>query len=278
MARLGYGVGARTVHYDALLSTQRDHVQAGLAWLEVITENHMAPGGRPRAVLRALRERFPIALHGVSLSLGSTDPLDSAYLSRLEALVAEVEPAVVSDHLCWSSVGGHYAHELLPLPFTEEALDHVASRIAHVQDRLARPLAIENVSTYLQFAHSTIAEWEFLNELVRRTGCLLLLDVNNVFVSAHNLGFSPHAFVDALPTESIAQLHLAGHAEEAALLLDTHDRPVSREVWDLYAYTLRRHGCIATLIEWDEQVPPLERLVEESARAMRLAECVMHER
>lgn len=272
----GYGIGLRTVHYQTLEELPRGEHPLGMDWLEAITENHIAPGGRPRSILRKLRERFPIALHGVSLSVGSTDPLDDQYLCALEQLVDEIEPIIVSDHLCWCSVAGRYAHDLLPLPLTEEALGHVAARVAVVQDRIGRPLALENVSSYLRFNHSTMTEWEFLSELALRTGCSVLLDVNNVFVSAHNHGFDPTTYVASLPTQAIAQVHLAGHTRQADLYVDTHDGPVDDAVWDLYRFTVHRHGAIATSIEWDEEVPPLARVVEEAARAARIASEVTH--
>ncbi|MET0339469.1 MAG: DUF692 domain-containing protein [Polyangiales bacterium] len=273
---LGYGIGLRTVHYEALTALPAGEHPAGLDWLEAITENHIMSGGRPRAVLRALRARFPIALHGVSLSIGSTDPLDVSYLRALGSLVREIDPVLVSDHLCWTSVGGHHAHDLLPLPLTEEALAHVAARVAAVQDLLKRPIALENVSSYLRFADAEMTEWEFAVELVRRSGCLLLLDVNNVFVSAYNHGFDPALYIGALPTEAIAQVHLAGHTRHDDLYVDTHDRPVDDEVWDLYRCAVACHGPIPTCIEWDDDVPQLARLVAESARAAQIAREVTH--
>jgi uncharacterized protein (UPF0276 family) len=240
-------------------------------WFEVITENFMVAGGNPRRVLRKVRERYPVVLHGVSLSLGSVDPLDTTYLNGLAALAAETEPAWISDHLCWSSYGGHTGHDLWPLPFTEESLAHVASRVHQVQERLRRPMLVENVSSYLQYAHATLTEWEFLAELTRRTGCSLLLDVNNIFVSAQNHGFDPVAFLEGIPKGAVGQMHLAGHSREGVLLIDTHDHPVCDEVWDLYRAAVRRFGKVSTLIEWDDQIPPLERLVAESQRAAELA-------
>ncbi|MDB4989300.1 MAG: hypothetical protein JWN04_4478 [Myxococcaceae bacterium] len=274
---LGHGIGLRSEHYADIVGPLRRGERVateGLAWFEALSENFFEPGGNPRQVLRTVREHFPLVLHGVSMSLGSVDPLNDAYLDTLHRLVRELEPAWVSDHLCWGSVAGSYAHDLLPLPLTEEALAHVAERVLIVQDRLQRPLVIENVSSYLQFAHSSMSEWEFLRELVARTGCQLLLDVNNVFVSAHNHGFDPLGFVAGLPRGSVRQLHLAGHSQHGALKLDTHDGPVCDDVWQLYRHTLQVHGQVATCVEWDEQVPSLARLIEESARAARLAAAV----
>jgi uncharacterized protein (UPF0276 family) len=227
----------------------------------------MVDGGNPRRVLREVRARYPVVLHGVSLSIGSVDPLDAAYLDRLTQLAAEVEPAWVSDHLCWGSFGGRHAHDLLPLPYTEEALAHVAGRVLAVQDRLKRQILIENVSSYVSYRHSTMSEWEFLAELCARTDCGLLLDVNNVFVSAHNHAFAPRAFLDGLPRDRVRQIHLAGHSIEGPLLLDTHDHPVCDGVWELYRHAVTRFGRVSTLIEWDDHIPPLERVLEESVRA-----------
>jgi uncharacterized protein len=268
---LGHGIGLRAEHYADVLATPpgaRDFVD----WFEVISDNFMVPGGNPRRVLRAVRERWPVALHGVSLSLGSVDPLDVRTLDGLAALAAEVEPAIVSDHLCWGGHGGTYAHDLLPLPFTEEALAHVVERVGRVQDRLKRRILVENVSSYVSFAHSTMAEHQFLAALAERADCGLLLDVNNVFVSAHNHGFDARAFIDGIPRGRVGQLHLAGHSTRGGLLLDTHDHPVRDEVWDLYRHTLARFGDVPTLIEWDDKVPPLARVVEESRRARAVAE------
>jgi uncharacterized protein (UPF0276 family) len=267
---LGHGLGLRTPHYHEVLEQH-----PSIDWFEVISENFMEPGGNPRRVLRAVRERWPVVLHGVSMSLGSVDPLREDYLNRLDALAREIEPAWVSDHLCWGSFGGRYAHDLLPLPYTEEALAHVAARVAHVQERLRRPLLVENVSSYLTFRASTMTEWEFLSELCARTGCGLLLDVNNVFVSAHNHGFDARAFLDGVPVDRVKQLHLAGHSVDGELLLDTHDHAVPDGVWALYRHALARFGAVSTLVEWDDQIPSLARLMEESARAASIAREVL---
>lgn len=262
---LGHGIGMRPPHYAQLESGP-----AVVDWLEVISENFMVAGGNPRAVLRAARERYPVVLHGVSLSLGSTDPLDLDYLDALDELAREIEPAWVSDHLCWSSFGGHRAHDLWPLPYTEEALAHLSERVLAVQDRLRRRILVENVSSYVSYRHSTMSEWEFLDALCARADCGLLLDVNNVYVSATNHRFDARTYIDALPPERIGQLHLAGHSDHGSYLLDTHDHPVIDAVWDLYAYTVGRLGRVSTLIEWDASVPPLETLVAESRRAAQI--------
>jgi uncharacterized protein (UPF0276 family) len=266
---LGYGIGLRTQHYEEVLREPGGGAEPD--WFEIISDNFMVPGGNPRRVLRAVRERWPVVMHGVSLSLGSVDPLDHRYLDELSALAAEIEPALISDHLCWGSHGGHQAHDLLPLPFTEEALAHVADRVLRVQDRLRRRILVENVSSYLTFAESTMTEWQFLAALAERADCGLLLDVNNVFVSAHNHGFDARAFLDGIPVGRVAQIHLAGHSEAGALLLDTHDHPVRDEVWDLYRAAVARFGKIPTLVEWDDKVPPLARVLEEARRAATVA-------
>jgi uncharacterized protein (UPF0276 family) len=264
--RLGHGLGLRPPHY-----VQASAGAAAVDWFEVISENFMVEGGNPRRVLRAVRERYPVVLHGVSLSLGSVDPLDEGYLDRLATLAAEVEPAWISDHLCWSSFGGHTGHDLWPLPFTEEALDHVSARVRRVQERLGRRILVENVSSYLEFASSRLTEWEFLSELCRRADCGLLLDVNNVYVSARNHGFSAGEFLHGLPVDRVGQFHLAGHRDEGTHLLDTHDHPICDPVWALYRQALQRFGPLATLIERDDDIPPLDELVAESRRAAAIS-------
>ena len=262
---LGHGIGLRPPHYVEVVN---DRPPVG--WFEVITENFMVAGGNPRRVLRKVREHYPVVLHGVSLSLGSVDPLNPAYLNGLATLAAETEPAWISDHLCWSSSGGHTGHDLWPLPLTEEALDHVAARIGAVQDRLGRRILVENVSSYLEYAHSTMPEWEFLSELARRSDCGLLLDVNNVFVSAHNHGFDARAFVNGLPVDRVKQIHLAGHRDAGTHLLDTHDHAICDGVWSLYRSVVERFGAVSTLIERDDDIPPLEQVVAESRVAAEI--------
>ncbi len=274
MALIGHGVGLRPAHYPQIVGPLERGVRLrtlGLEWFEVISENFLEPGGNPRRVLRTVRESFPIALHGVSLSLGSMDPLNEQYLAKLAELIHEIEPALISDHLCWGSVDGSYAHDLLPLPFTEEALQHVTQRVLAVQARLRRAIAIENVSSYLQFRHSTMPEWEFLGALVERTHCKLLLDVNNVFVSAHNHGFDPQLFISSLPQGCVVQMHLAGHSQQGSLRLDTHDNPVCKEVWELYRFAVAAHGAAPTCIEWDDDIPSFDRLLAESAQAAEVS-------
>jgi uncharacterized protein len=259
---LGHGVGLRTKHFPQVLDGS-----ARVDWFEVISENFMIRGGRPLAVLEQARALAPIVLHGVSLSIGSTDPLNEAYLDELRALAIRIEPAWVSDHLCWGSAGGRYAHDLLPLPYSEEALAHVAERVRRVQDRLGRQILIENVSSYLTYAGSAMPEWEFLAEVARRADCGILLDVNNVYVSAINHGFDPHAYLAGVPADRVGQVHLAGHSDKGTHLLDTHDAPVCAEVWALYRAALARCGRRSTLIEWDDHIPEFAVLVEEAERA-----------
>ncbi|MBK9518331.1 MAG: DUF692 domain-containing protein [Anaeromyxobacter sp.] len=262
---LGHGVGLRTAHFARFLA-ERPEVD----WVEAVSENFMAPGGRPIAVLEQVRRDLPVVLHGVSLAIGSVDPLPERYLADLSRLVRRIEPALVSDHLCWGTHRGQYLHDLLPLPYTEEALAHVAGRVHAVQERLGRPLLLENPSAYLAYRDSTMTEWEFLAALVRRTGCGLLLDVNNVHVSGHNLGFDPLHYLAGVPLDAVGYLHLAGHSDHGRYLLDTHDHAVPAAVWALHRELVRRRGPVPTLVEWDEAIPPLEVVVAERDRAAAL--------
>jgi uncharacterized protein (UPF0276 family) len=259
---LGHGVGLRPKHYGRFLESRPQ-----VDWVEAISENFMRIGGRPRAVLEKVRRDFPVALHGVSLSIGSSDPLNWEYLSELAELVKRIEPAMISDHLCWGSHRGRYVHDLLPLPFTEEALEHVVRRVQSVQERLGRQILLENVSSYLTYQESTLSEWDFLAEVARRADCGILLDINNIYVSAKNHGFDPTEYLAAMPVDRVGQYHLAGHSDHGEYLLDTHDHPVCGEVWALYRQAVRRFGLVSTLIEWDENVPELDVLVAESRRA-----------
>ncbi|MGH7337945.1 MAG: MNIO family bufferin maturase, partial [Myxococcota bacterium] len=248
---LGVGVGLRPKHYPRILETL-DSAQLGIDFFEAISENYMVPGGRPPRVLERVRERFPIVLHGVSLNVGSADPLDAGYLAELAALARRFEPAWISDHLCWTGVGGHNLHDLLPLPYTEAVIGHVAERVMRVQDRLGRRIALENVSSYFAYCSDAMPEWKFLVRIAERADCGILLDVNNIFVSAHNHGFDPQRYLSAIPPERVFQIHLAGHSEHGSLLIDTHDHPVRSEVWNLYEAAIRRLGPVSTLIEWDD--------------------------
>lgn len=258
----GHGFGLRVEHYGEIL---RRGVRAELC--EALTENFLGRGGRPLAVLERVRADVPLTLHGVSLSIGGVDELSSDYLRQLSELCRRFEPMLVSDHLCFGSVDGHRAYDLWPLPFTEEGLEHVARRVRQVQDALGRRICLENVSSYVEFQASELTEWEFLAEVGKRADCWLLLDVNNVVVSAANHGFSAQAYVDSLPVERVAQLHLAGHRDCGTHLLDDHGSAVPDSVWALYAHVRRRFGALPTLLEWDENLPTLERLEQECERA-----------
>jgi uncharacterized protein len=267
---LGQGVGLRRDHFDRVTSgpTRVD-------WFEIISENFMVRGGRPLDVLTKVRRDYPVVMHGVSLSIGSTDPLDLDYLDELKELAARVEPAWVSDHLCWTGVGGHNAHDLLPLPYTEEALRHVVRRVSQVQEHLGRRIAIENVSSYLTYSASAMSEWEFLAAVAEGADCGILFDVNNIHVSAVNHGFDAGAYVDGIPRERVWQFHLAGHSDQGTHLLDTHDHPVADPVWDLYRRAVRRFGAVPTLIEWDGNIPSWDRLEQESLTARRIQDEVL---
>jgi hypothetical protein len=261
----GYGLGLRKPHYADFLETR-----VAVDFVEVISENFMVDGGRPRALLRDVRSRYPVALHGVSMSIGSADGLDGAYLARLRALVDEIEPLFVSDHLSWTRIEGFSSHDLLPLPYTNEALDLVCANIDRAQDALGREMLIENPSTYIDFAPADMTEWQFLDAMCARTGCGLLLDVNNVFVSATNHGFDAIAYLNNVPHDRVRQVHLAGHSQGTDLLIDTHDRPVPSSVWDLYAHVTTMLGPVATMIERDDDIPPLADLLAELSVARRI--------
>ena len=262
------GIGLRTRHYQDILDTRPP-----VGWLEVHSENYFAAGGQPLYYLEQLRALYPLSLHGVGLSLGSADSLNSDHLIKLKALIERFEPGLVSDHLCWCGVDGHYLNDLLPLPYTEEALAHVCARIGQAQDFLGRRLLIENVSSYLQFAQSTIPEWEFVAAVAKQTGCGILLDVNNIYVNSVNHGFDPQRYLAAIPSAAVEEIHLAGFDNNGGCLIDTHGKPVSREVWELYAQTVSRLGPRPTLIEWDTDIPPLSVLLGEAATAARILEC-----
>ncbi|MGE0154257.1 MAG: DUF692 domain-containing protein [Reyranellaceae bacterium] len=261
-----FGLGLRPQHYLEILDGPRR-----VDWFEAISENYMGPGGKPLHYVERIRADYPLALHGVSLSIGASDPLNYAYLDALKALAARLQPLWLSDHLCWTGAQGRNTHDLLPLPYTEEALAHVAERVQRVQEHLRRELMLENVSSYVEFAHSTMSEWEFIAELCRRTGCLLLLDVNNVHVSAFNHGFDAREFLAGIPAERVRQIHLAGHSDLGTHIVDTHDAPVADPVWRLYAEALRRFGAVPTMIERDDDIPPFAALAAELDTARRVA-------
>jgi uncharacterized protein len=273
---LGFGVGLRRPHYTHILT---EH--PAVDWFEVVTENFMVPGGRPLQVLEKVRERYPIVLHGVSMSLGSVDPLNRDYLARLRDLARRFEPAWISDHLCWTGVGGRNLHDLLPLPYTEEALTCVARRIRQVQETLERPILIENVSSYMNFTNSTMKEWEFLSAVADEADCGLLLDINNIYVNAFNHGFEAECYIDSIPASRVMQYHLAGHSDHGAYLLDTHDHPVRPEVWSLYERAARRFGEISALVEWDDNIPEFATLEATAGEARAtydsIAQCDVRE-
>jgi len=263
----GFGLGVRPQHYEALLGEHRGSV----SWLEALTENYLVPGGKPLHFLERLRAEYPVVLHGVSLSIGSTDALNLEYLDSVRELADRTQAAWVSDHLCWTGVAGTNLHDLMPLPFTEECIRHLVSRIQYAQERLRRRLVLENVSSYLSFAQSEMTEWEFLREICERADCELLLDVNNVYVSSVNHQFDALEYLRNIPRTRVRQFHLAGHRNLGTHLIDTHDEPVCEEVWDLYAQALRLFGSIPTMIERDDNIPELPLLLDELDRARRIA-------
>jgi hypothetical protein len=265
-APLGFGLGLRPVYYDEIVSTR-----PAIDWFEIISENYMTGGGRPTAMLERVRADYPIVMHGVAMSLASTDPLDYDYLRELKALAERVEPAWVSDHLAWTGVHGVCLHDLLPIPYTQEALDHVAERVMRVQDFLGRRLVVENASTYVAFRESEMSEWAFVNELARRADCLLLLDVNNVFVSGFNHDFDAGEFIDTIDVDRVAQFHMAGHTDQGTHKIDTHDQPVCEGVWALYERARRRFGPVSTMIERDDNFPPLAELLAELDRMREIS-------
>jgi uncharacterized protein len=280
LPQLGVGLGLRGKHYGDLLSSVREDGEPVRAqWLEATTENYFGlsdrvvnevvgqAGGRPLRVLEKLREYFPIVLHGVSLSIGSIDPISIDYLRAVKSLKDRIQPAWVSDHLCWTGVNGQNLHDLLPLPFTREAIDHVVARIDQVQTYLGSPMLFENVSSYLTFTSSEMTEWEFLSEISRRSGCGLLLDLNNVYVSSVNHGFDPLQFLRGIPVDRVRQFHLAGHSVSQGVLIDTHDQPISEPVWQLYRAALARFGAVSTLIERDANIPDYRTMELEIVRA-----------
>ena len=257
-ATVDFGLGLRPEHYEEIVATP-----GRVTWFEALSENYMVPGGKPLYWLDRLRRDYPMALHGVSLSIGSIDPLNESYLDDLKALAERVEPMWISDHLCFTGLRGLNMHDLLPLPYTEEALDHVAERVKRVQDRLARRLVLENVSSYVTYAASELSEWDFIAELSRRADCDILLDVNNVYVSAFNHGFDAGAFLRALPRERVRQFHLAGHTHKGSHIIDTHDHPIVPDVWSLYAEAVRLFPGVPTMIERDADIPPYAELLAE---------------
>lgn len=260
---LGVGVGFRIPHYGRVLGSDEPLMD----WFEVISENFLVDGGRPLENLGRLAAKYRVVPHGVSLAIGSVAPLDDAYLAKLKSLLQRLDPPWVSDHLCWGRAPGVHIHDLLPLPYTREALDHVVERVKRVQGTLERPFALENVSSYMTYRESTMTEWEFLAEVSERADCGILLDCNNVYVSARNHGFDPVSYIDAIPADRVVQMHLAGHTDKGRYVLDTHSDHVKDEVWELYRRAITRCGGVSTLVEWDEDIPEWDVLAAEASKA-----------
>lgn len=263
---LGFGLGLRTEHYQYVEEHRPD-----VDWFEILTENYMVPGGKPLAHLDRIRADYPLVMHGVSLSIGSTDPLNIDYLKALKALAGRVQPHWISDHLCWTGVDQINSHDLLPLPYNEDTVEHIAARIRQVQDYLGQRILIENLSSYVTYHASGMSEWEFLNEIARRADCLVLLDINNIFVSAHNHHFDPMEYIQGIDIDRVMQFHLAGHSYSGPMIVDTHDHDVCDPVWELYARALRRFGAVSTMIERDDNIPEFPELRAELAIAERIA-------
>lgn len=263
---LGFGLGLRTDHFQDVLATKPN-----IDWFEVVSENFMVDGGKPKHYLHAIRELYPMVMHGVGLSIGSTDPLNMQYLRKLKVLVNELQPEWISDHLCWTGVNQTNSHDLLPLPYNEEALNHVCDRVNQVQDFLGRPILLENLSSYITYKESEMSEWDFFNQVARRSGCEILLDINNIYVSARNHDFKSQDYLDGIDKDKVKQFHLAGHTDYGNYVIDTHDHPVSDPVWDLYKQALKRFGWISTMIERDDNIPPLAELLAEVETARNIA-------
>ena len=267
---LGFGLGLRTEHYNAILETKPPE-KLKVDWFEALSENYMIPGGKPLDFLDKIRADYPMVMHGVSLSIGSTAEVDKDYLRDLKKLADRIQPAWISDHLCWTGVHGQNIHDLLPLPYTEETAKHVAERVKIVQDYLGRQILLENVSSYASYIDSNMTEWEFISQIAEQADCLLLLDVNNIYVSSYNHQFDAKAFIDGVPAKRIQQIHLAGHQNNGDYIIDTHDAPVIDPVWDLYEYAISHFGAVSTMIERDDKIPELEVLVEELKAAKNIA-------
>ena len=263
---LGFGLGLRIPHYDEILATRPQ-----VDWFEVLSENYLVPGGKPLYYLERIRANYPVVMHGVSLSIGGTDPLNLDYLKQLKALADRIEPRWISDHLCWTGVGGLNLHDLMPLPYTEEAVQHVASRVKQVQDFLGRRILLENVSSYVTYKQSQLTEWEFLAHIAEQADCLILLDINNIYVSSFNHGFDPEDYLNGIPIERVRQFHLAGHQNCGNYIVDTHDHPIINPVWALYETAVKRFGSVSTMIERDDNIPPLKELLAELNHARIIA-------
>lgn len=262
---LGFGLGLRTEHYHPALDTKPE-----VDWFEILSENYMVPGGKPLYFLDRIRADYPMVMHGVSLSIGSSEPLDQDYLRDLRKLADRVQPAWISDHLCWTGVHGQNMHDLLPLPYTEETAKHVAARVRQVQDTLGCKILLENVSSYASYVDSDMTEWEFISLIAEAADCLLLLDVNNIYVSSFNHQFDAKVFIDGVPAQRVQQIHLAGHHNHGDFIIDTHDAQVIDPVWDLYEHAIARFGPVSTMIERDDKIPPLDELVQELKIARKI--------
>ena len=267
---LGFGLGLRTDYYDLILE-QHPKVD----WFEILSENYMVGGGKPLYYLDAIAERYPLVMHGVSMSVGGTDPLDFDYLAQLKKLIDRVQPRWVSDHLCWTGQGGHNMHDLMPLPYNEEAIEHVVSRIKQAQDFLERRILIENVSSYVSYEHSQMSEWQFYATVAEQADCLMLLDINNIYVSSRNHDFNPVEYLDGISADRVQQFHLAGHRDYGDYVIDTHDHPVVNAVWQLYEQALDKYGAVSTMIERDDRMPPFEELMAELNQAREIANSVL---
>ena len=270
-ASLGMGLGLRTEHYHHILEQL-----PAVDWFEILTENYLVDGGNPLYYLDKVCEHYPLVMHGVSLSIGSTDPINFDYLKKVSQLAERVQPKWISDHLCWTGVHQRNIHDLLPLSYTEKTIQHVVERIKCVQDFYKRQLVLENVSSYITYKESEMTEWEFLTEIAQRADCFILLDINNIYVSAYNHGFNPETYLHSIPIERVQQFHLAGHLNCGDYIIDTHDHPVINEVWDLYAKAIRRFGDVSTMIERDDHIPPFEELWQELRYAKKIKHDSLH--
>jgi len=267
---LGFGLGLRPDYYDEIL-THHPNVD----WFEILSENYMVGGGKPLYYLHAIREKYPVVMHGVSLSIGGTDPLDMDYLKQLKTLAQSVNPHWISDHLCWTGQGGNNLHDLMPLPYNDEAIKHVAQRVRQVQDYLGQQILLENVSSYVSYRHSVMSEWEFYTAVVEEADCLMLLDINNIYVSSRNHNFDPMEYINAVPIDRVQQFHLAGHTDYGNYVIDTHDHPIVDSVWELYKKVLPVFGHISTMIERDDLMPPFSELMQELEQARSIGESVL---
>lgn len=267
---MGYGLGLRTEYYDTILDSNPQ-----VDWFEILSENYMVNGGKALYYLDAIRERYPVVMHGVSMSIGGTDPLDFDYLNKLKTLMQRAQPKWISDHLCWTGQGNHNLHDLMPLPYNDEAISHVAERVKIVQDYLQTQILLENVSSYVTYRQSEMTEWEFYSHVAEESDCLMLFDVNNVYVSARNHNFNPIEYIDGVPKKRVQQIHLAGHTDHGEFVIDTHDHPVVDPVWDLYAVALKRFGPVSTMIERDDLMPEFEELLAELNQARSIGQSIV---